>query len=181
MIYMFLADGFEETEAVVTADILRRAELSVVLAGVSGNIVTGAHGMSILADDTADNLTDDEGCDAVILPGGMPGTLNLDKSAAVHSFLDKTHAAGGLIAAICAAPSILGRKGMLRGVSATCFPGFEDQLDGAVLSSAPVVECGNFITAKGPGVTTDFALKIVERLCGRESSDSIRKAMQCLG
>ncbi len=179
MVYVFLADGFEEMEAIGVIDILRRAELDVVCVGVTGNIVTGSHGISLLTEDTADSIEPGEDIKAVVLPGGMPGTLNLDKSKKVHEFLDFAAEHNILIAAICAAPSVLGRKGLLKGKSAVCFPGYENLLEGAELKDEAVVECGGIITGKGPGVTTEFALKIVEVLCGSDKSDNIRKALQC--
>ncbi|MEG2429540.1 MAG: DJ-1/PfpI family protein, partial [Oscillospiraceae bacterium] len=137
MIYVFLADGFEETEAITTIDYLRRCELDVKtvsikapLAPVAGLIVTGSHKIKILADITANDVNLEE-IDMIVLPGGMPGTLNLEMSTIVNTAIDYCVKNNKFIGAICAAPSILGHKGLLNGKNATCFTGFEDELLGA--------------------------------------------------
>ena len=122
-------------------------------------------------------LTDE--LDGVILPGGMPGTLNLDASQAVHSAVDFAVSHQKLVCAICAAPSILGRKGLLSGKKAIAFPGFEKELEGAIISKDPVVKDGVFITAKGAGVAVDFGLEIVAALVSRAKSDEIRSSIKC--
>ena len=114
-----------------------------------------------------------------MLPGGMPGTLNLERSGLVNAAIEQAQKEGALICAICAAPSILGHRGLLRGRRAVCFPGFEQELEGAQIQDAPVVTDGPFITAKGAGVALDFGLEIVSRLLSREKADKIRAAMQC--
>lgn len=180
MVAVFLADGFEEVEALATVDVLRRAELDVTTVGVGARIVTGAHGIAVLAD--ADGESWDpaaERPEAIVLPGGMPGTLNLERSGLVNAAIEQAQKEGALICAICAAPSILGHKGLLRGRRAVCFPGFEQELEGAQIQDAPVVTDGPFITAKGAGVALDFGLEIVSRLLSREKADKIRAAMQC--
>ena len=179
MIYVFLADGFEELEALATVDILRRAELEVktVGVGVGGRTVTSSHGVTVIADIEEKDVTTDD-MELVVLPGGMPGTLNLEKSpivtASVRYCLDNSlH-----VAAICAAPSILGHMGVLKGCTATCFPGFEKELAGASLSSQPVCVSGRIITGKGAGVVIDFALRIVAELCGSQQALAVKKAIQ---
>ena len=178
MIYLFLANGFEEVEALAPLDILRRAGETVRTVGVSGRTITGSHGIPVVCDCTADALPD-EAPKAVILPGGMPGTKNLDASEVVCRTVLSVHAAGGLVCAICAAPSVLGHLGVLEGKAATCFPGFEDELAGARVSDRSVVHDGNVITAKGAGVALDFGFAIVSALCGAEKADTLRRAMQC--
>lgn len=133
MVYVFLADGFEEIEAVTPIDILRRAGLTVKTAAVGANPVTGAHGMRMYADMDASQARIDD-AQAVLLPGGMPGTTNLENSEAVRSFLRAAVEKGVYIGAICAAPSILGHMGLLEGKRATCFPGFEGALSGAAVT-----------------------------------------------
>ena len=178
MIYMFLANGFEETEAIAPLDILRRAGLSVTTVGIGGKKVTGAHGIVVSAD-IADAELDLSSApiEAVILPGGMPGTLNLNASPAVHSAIDKAAAEGAIIAAICAAPMILGEKMLLSGKEAVCYPGFEAHLKGARLSDKKAVRDGNVITAKGMGVALEFGLMLAAALKGDEIYESIRSAI----
>ena len=179
MIYLFLANGFEEIEAIATIDILRRCDLKVVTVGVGGQDVTGAHGITILADISDDMAIPDETVDAVVLPGGMPGTLNLEKSKVVQNYIDYAVNNNKLIAAICAAPSILGHKNLLDGKKAICFPGFEQQLFNAEIVDLPVVTDGNIITAKGLGCVFDFAYEIANRLAGESKTNSVRMSMQC--
>lgn len=179
MVYCFLADGFEETEAIAPVDMLRRAGVTVKTVGIGKSVITGSHGISVICDltDSEMRLTDE--LDGVILPGGMPGTLNLDASQAVHSAVDFAVSHQKLVCAICAAPSILGRKGLLFGKKAIAFPGFEKELEGAIISKDPVVKDGVFITAKGAGVAVDFGLEIVAALVSRAKSDEIRSSIQC--
>ena len=179
MVYCFLADGFEETEAIAPVDMLRRAGVTVKTVGIGKSVITGSHGLSVICDltDSEVRLTDE--LDGVILPGGMPGTLNLDASQAVHSAVDFAVSHQKLVCAICAAPSILGRKGLLSGKKAISLPGFEKELEGAIISKDPVVKDGVFITAKGAGVAFDFGLEIVAALVSRAKSDEIRSSIQC--
>ncbi len=178
MIYVFLADGFEEIEALATVDVLRRADLPVCTVGIGKMDIIGAHNITVKADiiDTALSLTDTT---AIVLPGGMPGTQNLEASSTVQSAIEYALSHELPIAAICAAPSILGHAQLLHGVCATCFPGFEDDLHGATVSRSAVVTDGLFTTAKGAGVAIDFALALVSRLSGQDAATQIREAMQC--
>ena len=178
MIYVFLADGFEEIEALTAVDILRRAEYEVKTVGVGAKQVTGAHGITVAADLEEKDVTTDDLVMAV-LPGGLPGTLNLEKSPIVRACVEYCFKEA-YVAAICAAPSILGHWGMLKGRRAICFPGFESQLEGASISRHRVCTDGKLITAKGPGVALDFALKIVELLSGIEASDKLKESLQCM-
>lgn len=179
MIYVFLANGFEEIEAIATIDVLRRAELETVTVGVGAKEITGAHGIKITADKVTSELITFSDVDAVVLPGGMPGTLNLEKDKIVTKFIEFAECNGRLLAAICAAPSILGHMGLLQGKKATCFPGFEEQLLGAEYVNESVVRDGNIITAKGAGVAIDFGLEIVKVFCGDMEAKRMRNAMQC--
>ncbi len=178
MIYVFLADGFEEIEALATVDVLRRADLSVCTVGIGKTDIVGAHNIVVKADivDSALSLADTT---AIVLPGGMPGTLNLEASSTVQSAIEYAMSHELPIAAICAAPSILGHANVLHGVCATCYPGFEEDLHGATVSENAVVTDGVFTTAKGAGVAIDFALALVSRLRGRDAAAQIREAMQC--
>lgn len=179
MVYIFLADGFEELEAIAPIDIMRRAGLDAVTVGIGGSPVRGAHGIEMRTDITDAEMQLDGRLQAVMLPGGMPGTRNLDASPAVHRALDFCAENGLVVTAICAAPSVLGKRGMLAGREAACFPGFEQLLTGARLSQSHVAADGCYITARGAGVAVEFGLKIVEKLCGSEKSAEIRAAIQC--
>ncbi|MDD2361399.1 MAG: DJ-1/PfpI family protein [Oscillospiraceae bacterium] len=179
MVVVFLADGFEEIEALSVVDILRRAELSVVTVGIGGKTIRGSHGIIVAADIEDINITD-AGLEAVVLPGGIPGAFNLENSPVVQHFLDVAVTQGLPICAICAAPLILGHRGLLSGRKAVCYPGYEQELEGArIVSDGVVVEDGQYITAKGAGVALDFAFRIVEKLVSAERAQSIRKSMQC--
>lgn len=178
MITVFLANGFEEVEAIATIDLLRRAELDVKTAAVGiGTIVTGSHGMQVIADMPADKV-DLTKQDMIVLPGGMPGTLNLEKSPYVQRAIAYCAQEGKYIAAICAAPSILGHKGLLKEKKATCFPGFEQELFGAEVTGQSVQVDGTIITAKGMGVTIDFALQLVELMEGPQVAKKLRMSIQ---
>ena len=176
MIYIFLAEGFEEIEALTPLDLLRRAGLPVTTVGVQHKVVTGSHGIAVTADILDTEFSDDKP-DMVILPGGMPGTLNLDASPIVHTAISSALASGAYIAAICAAPSILGKRGLLAGKRAVCFPGFEDTLAGAILSADKVAIDGRIITAKGMGAAMDFGLALVAVFKGNDTAESLRHAV----
>lgn len=177
MLYMFLADGFEETEAIACLDVIRRADIPVSTAGVRTKTVTGSHGVSVVCDIFAEDYSAEE-ADGVILPGGMPGTMNLLADPCVSYAVDSCAANGKLVAAICAAPLIPGTKGILKGKEATCFPGFEDKLEGAVISDRYCVTSGNVITAKGMGSAVRFGLEIVRYFKGSEFSDKLASTLQ---
>lgn len=179
MIYVFLAEGFEEIEALSTVDVLRRANCNLkTVSVVESKVVTGANGIQVVADiNYKDIILKD--IEAIVLPGGMPGVLNLEKSQEVNNAIDYCIANNKYIAAICAAPSVLGKKGLLKDIKATCFPGFEDFLIGANFSDNYICVDKNIITAKGPGVSIEFALEIVKIIYGKEKSKEIRKSMQC--
>lgn len=145
MVYMFLADGFEETEALAPLDILRRGGVEVKTVGVTG--------------------------------GGV-GTQNLDASVLVKEAVQSAYSSGKLICAICAAPSVLGKMGLLRGKKATCYPGFEKYLDGAELSEANVAESGNVITANGMGAALDFGFAVLARLRGADKAEEVKRQIQ---
>ncbi len=179
MIYAFLANGFEETEAIAPIDLLRRSGKTVVTVGVGDNIITGSHGIPVVTDTIAQEAPLTDELEMIILPGGMPGTLNLEKSDYVQAAIDYCVANNKYIGAICAAPSILGHKGLLNGKKAVCYEGFETQLEGAVIADTSVAEDGIFITARGAGVAVDFGLKLVEKAVSKAESDRQRRAILC--
>ena len=180
MIAVFLANGFEEIEALAVVDILRRAGLDVAMVGVGGPAPAdpvGAHNIRVAMDLHEEELDVTE-LDAVVLPGGMPGTLNLEKSNVVQSALCYAMEHDLPVGAICAAPSILGHAGYLQGKRATCYPGFEAALTGAIPVNGVVTD-GNVTTGCGPGVALDFALELVRVLASDEKAEDIRRGMQC--
>lgn len=208
MIYMFLAPGFEEVEALAPLDLLRRAGLEVATVAIrsaeynaflercyrigmsASNIwiddckVTGAHGITVATDLHEGHIIHalakgEFSPEAVILPGGMPGTTNLDSSPAVENALDTAAAKGAYLCAICAAPMILGKRGYLVGKRATCFPGFEEYLEGATVGGK-VIRDGRIITAAGMGVAQEFGLEIVSALVSPEKAGELRAAIQSL-
>lgn len=179
MIYMFLAEGFEETEAIAPLDILRRAELEIATVGIGRKIVTGSHGISVTADVMDAEIMPDENCEGIILPGGMPGTLNLEKSQTVNRFIDYAVQNNLIIGAICAAPSILGHKGILNGKKAVCYDGFETQLFGAEIGNTPVCRDENIITAIGAGVALDFGIALTEAFKNAATAKKIKDSMKC--
>ena len=172
MVYFFLADGFEEIEALCPLDLCRRAGIEAKTVSLNDKKeVTGSHGITVKADLSSDDRLSD--FDMMVLPGGMPGTLNLDNSPLVEGCINYAIKNDRYIAAICAAPMILGKRGLLEGKEAICFPGFEEHLRGATISKNKVVHSGKIITAAGMGVSHDFGLKIVEIFCGKETADKL--------
>lgn len=179
MLYMFFANGFEEVEAIAALDVIRRAGIEIMSVGVDSEVITGSHNISVVCDTTADKICFDDNVSGIILPGGMPGTTNLMNSCVVDKFIDLCNEKQKLISAICAAPMILGRKGLLEGHEAVCFPGFEDELRGAVISNDYVCNSNGIITAKGMGSAVNFGLEIVAEMLGRETSEKLRATLQC--
>lgn len=176
MIYMLLTDGFEETETIETLDIIRRAGLEIQLVGLDGVSAVGAHGVRVGADIGFDGIIK-ENTDMLILPGG-PGHENLDSDERVHKLIDFCLENDKYLAAICAAPSILGKRGITKGKRVTCFPGYEKYMTDAVLTGEKSVCDGKIITAKGAGAASDFGFMIVERLADKKLADKIKAAMQ---
>lgn len=179
MFYVFLADGFEEVEALAPVDVMRRAKLDVKTVGVTGDEVTGSHNITVKADIALRDVRLDD-IEGVILPGGMPGTLNLEKSQGVIDAVRYAYENGKIIAAICAAPSIFGHLGYLEGRKATCFPSFETELNGAEYTAAHTEVDGNVITAKGAGCAVEFGHAIVSMALSKETADKVIGDMQCL-
>ncbi len=177
MIYIFLADGFEECEALAPIDILRRENIEIKTVGVTSKTVTGAHGIPIVCDLETNEIST-ANLDGIILPGGMPGTLNLEKDKTVSEFIDFCSKNNKLICAICAAPSILGHKNLLNSKFATCYPGFENELLGAKISDQSVVTDGNIITACGAGAAFEFGFSILTYLKNKEAADKLKIQMR---
>lgn len=176
MVYLFLADGFEEVEALCPLDLLRRAGAQVQTVGITGRQVTGSHNITVTADILPEEMVLDRALEMIILPGGMPGTTNLDASGAVHEAIRYAADRGITIGAICAAPMIIGKLGYLSGRSAICYPGFEKYLIGANISAKSVVVDENYITAKGMGVAAQFGLALVNVLFGEECAEELYKS-----
>ena len=181
MVFLFLADGFEEIEALTPVDLLRRAGVEVVTVGVSGKTVTGSHGIAVSADVGAEEalamLAAGTIPEMIVLPGGMPGAATLDASPLVDTFIDAAEKANAYIAAICAAPMILGKRGLLRGRQATCFPGFEEYLEGAAYMDVHTVTDGRYITGRAMGAATEFALALIKVLKGEGAAAALRAAV----
>lgn len=177
VVYVFLAEGFEDIEALAPVDIMRRAGLEVETVSITDEIVvTSAHGVGIVADKTLPEI-DFEDADVMFLPGGMPGATNLDACEELREGLVQHFEAGRLIAAICAAPLVLGHLGIVVGKKATCYPGFEGELRGADYTAALVEQDGQVITGKGPGAAMELGYTLVERLVSREVADQLREGM----
>lgn len=182
MIYCFLAEGFEEIEAITTVDMLRRAGIDISTVAVNCDkslTVCGAHGIPLVADMHINDAVANENLTGVFLPGGMPGTTNLDKSEKVRELISFCNDNDRYIFAICAAPSVLGHMGLLKGIKATCYPGFESELAGAEYTAAPCTQEGKIITGKGPGATIDFASLIISELTDENTAENMKVSMQC--
>ncbi|MBR6107754.1 MAG: DJ-1/PfpI family protein [Oscillospiraceae bacterium] len=177
MIYVFLAEGFEEIEALTPVDCLRRAGKTVQTVGIGGSVIRGSHGIPVTADITEDGVVLDDSLEMIVLPGGMPGTRNLQKNETVRSAVNYCAEQGIFIAAICAAPSILGEMGLLSGKQATCYPGFEPELKGCDAKAVPVCQDGTIITGRGPGAAMDFSLKLVGTFLGDDAADTLAGQM----
>ena len=177
--YVFLADGFEEIEALAPIDVMRRAGLSVTTVSVTSNrVVNGAHGIPVVADAAFDAL-DYADAALLFLPGGLPGATNLEAHEGLGELLKaKAKEEGVILSAICAAPLVLGGLGLLSGKQATCYPGFEDTMTGATYTAAKVTVDGNIFTACGPGAAWELGFTFVEHFCGAPKADELRKGMQ---
>lgn len=176
MIAVLLADGFEEIEALTPVDMLRRAGLDVTTVGITSKVAVGSHGIAVVCDKTPDEV-DLSTVSTVIFPGGMPGSLNLDASHFTDKIIEAVLSRGGRIAAICAAPLVLGRRGLLEGKRATCYPGFENELRGAIATGESVVTDGNITTAKGMGVALDFSKELITLLVSKEKAEELSSAV----
>lgn len=174
---IFMADGCEEIEGLTVVDIMRRAGIHITTISISDKKeVAGAHGITFLADAKKDEV-DFSTLDGIVLPGGMPGTTNLGADETVDKVIREFAAGGKLVAAICAAPSVLGQAGLLNGKHATSYPGFEPKLTGAVTSEDPVVQDGNVITSRGMGTAIAFALEIVSYFTDKKTADKLAESI----
>ncbi len=171
-----LATGFEEIEAITSIDVLKRAEVNVETVALEDLEVEGAHGIKIIADKLI-NEVEIEDVAGIVLPGGMPGSTNLRTDIRVLKVIKEVEQKEGLIAAICAAPIVLAAAGILAGRSVTSYPGFESELESAHYLPDRVVRDGNLITAKGPGVTLEFALELIEYIVGPEKAAELKGEM----
>lgn len=179
MIYVFLADGFEETEALTTVDILRRGGCDVKTVSVKDDkMVTSSHKVTVVSDITISEVTK-ENLEGVVLPGGMPGTLNLESSEIVKEYVKYCIENNLVVGAICAAPSILGKMGILKNRNATCFPGFEEYLKDANFTGEFSVADGKIVTGKGMGATIPFGLNLVKLFKDEETANNVHSALQC--
>jgi len=173
MVYVHLAEGFEEIEAMTIVDLLRRAGIETETVSITGRLpVTGAHGVKVVADILYEDAVYGD-CELIVLPGGMPGSTNLDAHEGLREKILAFYNQGKKLAAICAAPLVLGHAGVLAGKKATCYPGVEKELTGAILSEDIVVSDGGVITSRGPATAIVFALAIIEDMKGKEAADGI--------
>lgn len=178
VVYAFLADGLEEVECLAAVDVLMRGGVNVTLVSVTGQTeVTGSHGITIKADTVLEQV-DCEQADVLFLPGGMPGTAHLAACEPLCQALLSADRAGRRIAAICAAPSVLGGLGLLSGRKATCFPGYEEKLTGAEYTRQGVVTDGHITTARGLGYALDLGLELVRLLVSEDESKKVKAAIQ---
>ena len=176
-IAVFLADGFEEIEALTVVDIARRAGIETDMVSISAErSVTGSHDITVEADKVLSDV-DFSALDMIVLPGGMPGTTNLEACEALTSQVRAFLESGKRVAAICAAPGILGRMGLLDGRTAVCYPSVEPDLKGATIPQTEVAVDGNLITSRGMGTALAFALAITEALCGKEKAQELGRGV----
>lgn len=176
-VYIFLADGFEEIEALTVVDLLRRAAIDITMVSVTGKLeVKGTHQITVLADLLFEEANFND-ADLLVLPGGIAGTAHLMEHEGLDSLLRDFNKMKKTIAAICAAPSVLGVKGFLAGKRATCYPGYESKLIDSIVTDQDVVEDGNIITSKGLGTAIDFALAIIKKLMGKDAAIRIADAI----
>lgn len=177
-VYIFLADGFEEIEGLTVVDLLRRAGIDITMVSITGKLeITGSHGIIVKSDILYDKA-DFSDADMLVLPGGKAGTENLAAHEGLDRLLRDFASKGKQLAAICAAPSVLGRKGLLAGKKAICYPGFEGYLNGAAITDEAVVTDGNVITSKGMGTAIDFALAIIRKLKTEGDARKIASSIQ---
>ena len=174
MVYVLLADGFEEIEALAPVDFLRRANVQVATVSLGSASVCGAHSITVTADAILSEV-DFSDAEMIVLPGGMPGTSNLDQCPQMTEILASVYDRGGVLAAICAAPMVLGKRGYLDGKEAVCYDGFENFLYGATLSEQGVVVDGRIITAKSAGFAWEFGYRLAEVFVGKDRCEMIRK------
>lgn len=175
MIYVLFGDGFEEVEALSVVDMARRADIDVKMVSLNQDLyVTGAHNIKIMCDIMADEMTD---ADGVVLPGGIPGVYNIEKNKTAMVLIKDFIKRGKMVAAICAAPTILAKQGLLDNVNAVCYPTMLDMLDGANVTDKNVVTHNNIITSKSAGTALDFAFEIIKYLKSDEMANNVKKSI----
>lgn len=174
---VFFAEGYEEIEALTVVDVCRRCGLAVdMVSNTEDRTVKGSHGIEVKMDKTFSEAAFEDYA-MLILPGGMPGTKNLEAHVELMAQIDAFYQAGKYIGAICAAPSIFGHRGILKGRRACCYPSFESHLEGAQVTAGPVEVSGNVVTSRGMGTAIDFGLAIVELFCGRECAAGLSESI----
>ena len=177
-VYLFLADGFEEVEGLMAVDLLRRAGIDLTTVSIMGNAcVTGRNHISVIADSLFENITSFEDGDMLVLPGGMPGTTYLEEYQPLQELIRDYDKKGKRLAAICAAPTVYGKMGLLKGKRATCYPGMEDMLLGAQTSTEKVVTDGNYTTSRGLGTALEFSLELIRLLQDEKTADKVAKSV----
>lgn len=177
IVYVFLAEGFEEIEALTSIDLLRRAGITTITVAVGDSLeIRGAHHVPVIADIPLAKI-DELQADGIVLPGGLPGVTNLASSTKLLEVVEQAYKAGKVVGAICAAPSILGSLGILDGREATCYPSFESQLTGYKPTDKKVVVSDNIVTARSAGVSKEFALALITLLLDKETADSVHAAI----
>ena len=177
-VYAFLAEGLEEVECLAVVDVLRRSEVDVTMVSITGAMeVTGSHGIRFMADALFEEVNPNV-ADVLFLPGGMPGTNNLKAHEGLREAIERANKQGRRVAAICAAPSVLGSMGLLKGRTATCYPGFEEQLTGVSYTSQGVVTDGAVTTARGLGYALDLGIELLSLLTSRENGQAVKDAIQ---
>ncbi|MGM9705719.1 MAG: DJ-1 family glyoxalase III [Prevotella sp.] len=176
-VYEFLADGFEDIEGLAPVDVLRRGGIEIQTVSVTGSeYVQTSHGVTVCADILFDDARFDDAT-MLLLPGGMPGSATLDAHEGLREVIMAHASRGGYIGAICAAPLVPGRLGLLRGRRATCYPGFEKYLDGAEYTAERVTVDGPFITGNGPGAALPYALRLLALLAGEDKASEVASGM----
>jgi len=175
-VVIILADGFEELEAVAIIDVLRRAEIEIVSAGLHEGPVSSARNVTVIPDTVIDTIKSDD-FDMLVLPGGIPGSDNLNADERVRDLIRDFNNKGKITGAICAAPYVLANAGILDGKRATSYPSFKGRLGSAIYEEKTVVEDGNVLTSRGPGTALCFGLAIVEKFAGKEKAQQIKEAM----
>ena len=177
-VIILFANGTEEVEALTPLDYLRRAGADVTLVGVSGEYQTGSHNITVKTDVSLDALDENADFDMLVIPGGMPGTNYIEASEKAQALITRADKECRYIGAICAAPKILGARGLLKGKRATCYPGFEKFLAGAKTENKKAVIDGNIITATGAGAANEFALALISALFGADTADKIASSVR---
>ena len=178
MVYIILGTGFEEAEAIIPCDLLRRAGVEVQFAGIGGNLIAGSRGITVQADCVAEE-TDLATAEMLVLPGGLGGVASILGSQKVLDAVQAVYAKGNFVAAICAAPTVLAKLGITDGKYATCYPGMEEKMGNAKISQLPACCDGKVITGRSAGTAFEFALELIAALCGGEKARQVASQIVC--